>query len=191
MCFVELPPGEVAVRREPLLVRLGIELGVGHMRGVGQHDDALDRLQLIAKLFDDRKERQVDEEHAVFCVVDDPGDLLGKEPRVDGVIDAAEAEQPVPDLEVPPCVPGKRRGAVAELETVPVEAAGDAPSAGVHLAIVGPVDRPLDRPRDHLAIAVLDRGVVDDLVTKQRPFLHQSAHRSLPRCGDFSLSPAE
>ena len=70
------PPGEIGVGREPFLVGLGVERCFRHVRGVGQHDDLFDRLQLVAKLLHDRQEGQVDEEHPVFGVVDDPGDLV-------------------------------------------------------------------------------------------------------------------
>ena len=54
------------------------------------------------------KVRSVDQ-RAVFRMVDDPGDLLGKQPRIDGVVDRADAENAVPRLEVAPGVPGERR----------------------------------------------------------------------------------
>ena len=58
----------------------------------------------------------------VFGVVDDVGDLLGEQARVERVVDRADAHDAVPGLQVAPGVPGQRRDAVAELDAVPVEA---------------------------------------------------------------------
>jgi hypothetical protein len=105
------------------------------------------------------------------------------------VIDRPDAERAVPDLEMPPRVPGERRGAVSHSYAVTVEALRDPARPAAHVAIVGAMDRPLHRARDHGAIAVLDRRVVDELVAEQRPFLHQSTHRFLPLFpGLFSFS---
>ena len=54
-------------------------------------------------------------------MIDDLGDLLGEQARIDGVVDRADAGDAVPGLEVPPGVPGERRDAVAELDAVALE----------------------------------------------------------------------
>src|SRR5262245_59787182 len=38
------------------------------------------------------------------------------------------------------------------------------------------MDRPLDRARHHRPLAVIDGGMVDDAMAKQRPILHQPEH---------------
>ena len=91
------------------------------MRGVGEDDVALDGRQLVGELFQQRHEGEVDDHHAVFGVIDDPGDLVGEQPRIDRVIDRADAEDAVPGFQVPPGVPGQRRHPVAELDAVLVE----------------------------------------------------------------------
>ena len=80
-------------------------------------------LQPVGELFQQRHEGQVDEHHAVFGVIDDPADLLGEQPRIDGVVDRADAEDAVPGFQMPPGVPGERRDAVAELDAVAAPAA--------------------------------------------------------------------
>ena len=83
------------------------------------------RRQLVGELFQQRHEGEVGHHHAVLGVIDDPDDLLGKQPRIDGVVDRADAEDAVPGFEMPPGVPGQRRDAVAELDAVAVEALRD------------------------------------------------------------------
>ena len=181
--LVEVAPGEIVVRREPLLIGLNFERRRRHVRGVGQHDHPLDRRDAVADLLHDRQEARVDEEQPVLGIVDDPGDLLGEEARIDGVVDGAEAEQAVPDLHVAPMVPGERRGTLAELEPVRIEPLCHPERSRAQRPIVGAVNRPFDRARDDLALAMMLCRVIDQLVAKQRPILHQPAHRSLPFLG--------
>ena len=125
--LVELLPGEVAVDlADPILVGDGVlELGRRHVRAVGQNDVALNRRQTIGDRLHQRHEGQVDQHDPVFGVVDDPGDLLGEQARIDGVIDPADAGDAVPGFEMAIAVPGERRDAVAELDPVAIESLGD------------------------------------------------------------------
>ena len=118
--FVKGFPVEVAVDvGDPLLVGHGVlQRGRRHMRGVGQHHVCLDRFQLVGDFFQDRHEGEIDKDHTIFRMVDDPDDLLGEQPRIDGVIDGADAHDAVPGLEMPPAVPGQRRHPIAELDAV-------------------------------------------------------------------------
>ena len=111
---------------------------------------------LSAMLFQERHERQVGDHHAVFGVIDDPGDLLGKQPRIDGVVDRADAEDAVPGFQVPPGVPGQRRDAVAELDAVALQPLRHLERALADLGIVRGVDRAFDRARHDRALAVVD-----------------------------------
>jgi len=49
---------------------------------IGEGDIGLHRLQERRDLLNQRRKRGVEEQDFVFGVIDDPGDLLGKEPRV-------------------------------------------------------------------------------------------------------------
>ena len=128
-------PGEIAVDLgDPVLVGDRVlQRGLRHMRGVGEHDVALDGGQLVGDLFQQRHEGEVGDQHAVLGVIDDPDDLLGEQPRIDGVIDRADAEDAVPGLQVPPGVPGQRRHPVAELDAVLVEPLRHLQRAGADL----------------------------------------------------------
>jgi hypothetical protein len=96
---------------------------------VGEHDVALDGRQLVGELFQERHEGEVGHHHAVFGVVDDPGDLLLNQARVDRVVDGADADDAVPGFEMPPRVPGERRDPVARPDAVAREALRHLPGA--------------------------------------------------------------
>src|SRR6185312_1549448 len=77
-------------------------------------------------------------------------------------------------------VPGQRGDAVAELDAIAREALGDFQRAGAQIAIADAMDRAFDEPRDHLLVAVLHTGEIDDLVNDQRPILHLAQHEQPP-----------
>ena len=176
--LVERFPGEVAVGAgEPFLIGHGVaQAGLRHVGGIGQHDVALDGGELVGELFEQRHEGQVGEETPALGVIDDPDDLLGKQPRIDGVIDGADPENAVPRLQVPPGVPAERRHAVAQLDAVALEALRHLERACPDVGVIGGVDRSLDGARNHRPVAVVARGVIDHAVAQQRPVLHQSEH---------------
>src|SRR5690606_24020154 len=99
---------------------------------------------------------------AVFGMIDDPCDLLGKQPRIDGVVDRADAEDAVPGFEMAPRVPGQRGDAVAGADPVAVEPLGKLERPRANFSIAGGVDGAFDRARDHAALRVLNCGMVDD-----------------------------
>ena len=185
--FVEAFPGEIGIDlADPVLVGDRVlQRRLRHVRGVGEHDVALDGRQLVGDLFQQRHEGEVDHHHAVLGVIDDPDDLVGKQPRVDGVIDRADAEDAVPGFHVPPGVPGQRRHPVAELDAVLVQPLRHLERALADLPVVRRVDRAFDRARDDRPAAVLDRGMVDDAMAQQRPILHQTEHGVPP--GRFEI----
>jgi hypothetical protein len=71
---------------------------------------------------------------------------------------------------------------VARLDPQGQQGVGHPLGALVDRAVGGADDRPLDRAGDDLARAVPLGGVVDDLVDRQGPVLHQALHR--PRSPD-------
>ena len=176
--LVELAPFEVAVFvRDPVLVGDRVlQRGLRHVRGVGEDDVALDQRQLVGDFFQQRHESEVGDHHAVAGMIDDPHDLVGEQPRIDGVIDRADAEDAVPGLQVTPGVPGQRRHPVAELDAVLFQPLRHFLGALADLGVIGLDDRPLDRARNDLALAVIFGGMVDDAMEQQRPVLHQAEH---------------
>ena len=94
---------------------------VRHMRGVGEHDVALDRRQPVGELFQQRHEGEIGHHHAILGVIDDPCDLVGEQARVDGVIDRADPHDAVPGFDMAEGVPGERRDPVAEAYAVALQ----------------------------------------------------------------------
>jgi hypothetical protein len=169
----------------PAAVGLGDPLLVGdrvsercrrHVGGVGEDDVALDARQLVGELFQQRHEREVGHDHAVLGVIDDPGDLVGKQPRVDGVVDGADAGDAVPGFQVAPGIPGEGRHPVARLDAIAHQALRHLLGPGADIRIGRGVDRPLDRARDDAAPAVIGRRMIDHAMNQQRPVLHQPEH---------------
>ena len=121
--LVKVLPLELAVGfRDPVLIGDRVlQRGLRHMRLVGEHDVALDARQLVGDLFQDRHEGDVGHHHAVLRMIDDPGDLVGEQPRIDGVADRADSHDAVPGFEMAPGVPGDGGDAVAELDAVAIE----------------------------------------------------------------------
>ena len=86
----------------------------------------LDRGQLICDPLHQLDEGEVDEQDAVFRVVDDVDDLLREEPRVHRVQHGAHARDAVEELQVAIAVPGERADPVAVPDTEPCHDVGDA-----------------------------------------------------------------
>ena len=180
--FVKVLPLELAVGfRDPVLIGDRVlQRGLRHVRLVGEHDVAFDARQLVGDLFQDRHEGDVGHHHAILRMVDDPGDLVGEQPRIDGMADRADPHDAVPGFEMAPGVPGDGGDAVAELDAVAIEPLRDFQRACMNFGVIGAMNGTFDRPRDDLLRAVILRRVFDNPVAKQRPVLHQSEHTHFP-----------
>src|SRR5262249_45455162 len=116
-----------------------------HMSSISEHDIALDRGKTRCKLFHQWHKGEVEQHDPIFGVVDDPGDLVRKEPGVDGVIDRSDAEDSIPALRVTPAVPWQGRDPVGELDAVLGEPLGHPEGTRPDVLIVGRVYWSLDR----------------------------------------------
>ena len=115
-------------------------------------DVALHRRQLACDLLDDRHEGRVEEDDLVFGVIDDPGDLLGEQARVQRVQTAPMPMAPYQTSMWRVGVPGQRRDAVAGLDAALPAARWRACLARRQmLAVGGARDRPLDGAGHDLA----------------------------------------
>lgn len=83
------------------------------MCAIGHHDIGVDRLELGRELADQRREGHIEEQHPVLGVVDDVDDLLGEEPRVDGVHDRPGARHAEVQRQVAIAVPRECRDPVS------------------------------------------------------------------------------
>ena len=175
-------PLELAVGfRDPVLVGDRVlQRGLRHVRLVGEHDVALDARQLVGDLFQDRHEGDVGHHHAVLRMIDDPGDLVREQARIDGMADRADPHDAVPGFQMAPGVPGDGGDAVAELDAVAVQPLRDFQRAIVNFGVIGAMNRAFDRPRDDLLRSMISRRVFDNPVAQQRPILHQAKHTHVP-----------
>ena len=73
-------------------------------------------LSMRRQLLHQRQEHRIDEQPGVLGVVDDEGDLLREQARIDGVADRADAGDAVVELEMAVVVPGERRDAIADAD---------------------------------------------------------------------------
>jgi hypothetical protein len=108
-------------------------------------------------------------------VVGDIGDLLGKQARVDGVADGADAGDGEVELEVAVAVPGERRHPVARLDAEANQGIGQAADALARLGIAVAVQAAFHGLRHHLDIGIDFGGVVDHAGDQQRPVHHHAA----------------
>ena len=111
------------------------------------------------ELLDERHESQVEADVAILGVIDDVGDLLGKEPRIDGVHDGTHSGDAVIELEMPEAVPGERADAISLPDAEPSQRLGNLPSAPVHIRVRVPVNPALHSPRHDFRIAMTEEVV--------------------------------
>ena len=176
--LIELRPGKIAIGfgDVALIGNHILQRCLGHVRIVRQDDDTFEAGDLGGNHLQQLDEGEIDEEHLVFGVVHDPGDLVGKQPGIERVVDRPDTQNAVPGLEMTPCVPGHRGDTIAHPAAIPVEALSKLERASANLCIVGSVERTFDRSRHDLPLSVVDSRMIDDLVAEQRPFLHHSKH---------------
>ncbi len=148
-----------------------------------QGDDPLHRGRLVHALQEQGRELGVGEDHPVLGVVDDPADLVGMQAGIEGVAHRPDAHDPVPDLKMPPGVPGQGRHPVARPDAHGQQGVGHLLGPPVDLGIAGADDRPLERAGDHLAAPMPLGRMVENPVDRQRPALHHSEHSDPPERG--------
>ena len=180
--FIEGLPLEISIDlRDPILIGDRVlQRGLRHVRLVREHHIAFDAGQLVRDFFQDRHEGEIGHHHAILRMVDDPGDLVGKQPRIDGVTDRADPHDAIPGFKMAPGIPGDGGDAVAELDAVAVEPLRNLQRALVDFGVIGAMDGTFDRSRNDLLRAMDCCGVFDNPVTQQRPVLHQSKHTLVP-----------
>ena len=147
------------------------------MRAVGHGHDVANARQLGQQLLDRGQQVEVDEQELVLGVIDDVDDLLGEQARVDGVADRTHAGDAVIQLEMPVAVPGQGADAVARLDAQRRERLRHLlrPHPGISVGIA--VEAAFQGPRYDFSVAVIEGGVLDELLDQQRPILHEAEHR--------------
>ncbi len=79
--------------------------GIRHMRRIGHDDDAFDIGNLIGNAFKHRHKGQIGKDKLIFGMVDDIDQLLGKQARIERVIDATNAGNAIPSFNMAVRVP--------------------------------------------------------------------------------------
>ena len=79
-----------------------------------------------------------------------------------------------------PGIPRDGGDAITEFDAFAIEPLRDFQRAGANFGVIGPMNGTLDRSRDHLALAMDLRRMIDDPMTQHGPVLHQTAHSNVP-----------
>ena len=104
LCEADALPADSGIPRDA---------GVRRQRiGLAERDPILHRRALRGDGLHQRQEGHVEAEDAVLGIVDDPGELVGRQARIDGMHDTAAAADAEIELEMAVPVPGERRHAV-------------------------------------------------------------------------------
>jgi len=119
-----------------------------------------------------RQEAEVEAQHAVFGMVDDPAQLVGVQARVDRMQNTARAADPVVELQVAVAVPREGADPLAEREPCGIEGVGHLARARRHRAPAGPVDVAFDPARHDFGVAVLPVGEFEQRGDQERLILH-------------------
>ena len=181
--LVKLRPVEGArLRREQGFIAQQIgNGGLRHVRLVRHRHPAPDAGADRRELFDQGHEAEVKQHIAVLGVVDDIGELVREQARVDGVADRAHARHSEISLEMTVAVPGQCANALGLAHAQRRQRLGQLPGALVRRAIGAAVDRaaavlvgPLDRARHNFGVAVMPIRVRDERRNQQRHIHHQT-----------------
>ena len=125
---------------------------------------------------DQRGEAAVHEQDFVLRMIDDVGDVVRVQARVDGVADRLHPRRGVVDLQMAIAVPGQRADAVAgadaQLLQHPDQSAGTRFDIAPGIAMGGV----LVRAGHHLAGSMMARGMGQDRGNHQPMRLHQAEH---------------
>ena len=144
------------------------------------------------ELFDERKEREIEEDQPVFRMVDDVRELVEEEPGIDRVDDRFHPGHRVIELEVAIPVPGERADALAGRDAEAPEGARKPARPGMGVAVRVAVDRSFDRARHDLGVAMAAIRVADERRDQQGAVHHQTEHgRGLAIDGNDAVQYAE
>ncbi len=141
-------------------------------------DDDLVGVHLLVKTLVDRHEHVVDHQEAVLGVVHDVGEVLGRQPRVEGVDDSSRQRNGEVRLEVTSVVPGERRDPIAGPQAHPRERVRELLHALVELAVGGAVNGLVRPARDDLGPRIVAPGALEQRVQRQVVVHHLAVHDS-------------
>ena len=144
--------------------------------GIAQGHPAFHRGTFAVHCCNQWCERGVETHHRVFSVVDDPGQLLRVQARVQRVQHALRAADTKVQLQVAVAIPGQGGHAVAVGQLVGIQCIGNLARTLGHLRPVGTVNVALHSARHDFTVRVVAFGVLDERRNEQRVVLHLSKH---------------
>jgi hypothetical protein len=101
------------------------------MGRVAQHHDGLDGVRdLGGNRTDQPGEADIDEQHLIPGVIDDVGDVVRMQPRIDGVADRLHPRGGVVNLQMAIAVPGEGADPVLRADAQPLHHPHQPPGAG-------------------------------------------------------------
>ena len=164
--------------RDQLLV---VPVALGRRAVVGDHDHVLHG-DAVADLLEGLEQRAVDEERAVGGVVDDVGQLVGVQARVERVHHRAAQRHGEVELQVAVLVPAERRDAVAGLDAERCEGVRELARAAREVGVAVAVDAAVGEAADELVVRELGRGALEEHGEREGMVVaHQAVqHRRAP-----------
>ena len=172
--LVEVRPFEARLLgRQQSLVGEGLTQGGGI--ALPGDDDGLDRLEVVLDGGQERDERGVDDYHAVLGVVHDIGQLLDREPDVQGVQHRSHAGDGEVGLQVALVVPAEGAHAVTLFDPEAGERGRQPLGPGRHLGERGRAV-PARLHGDDGAVPVDLLAVPEDVADQERGVLHGALH---------------
>ena len=140
------------------------------------HDDHMAHgRHLVHQRPQDRQQRTVGEDHFVFGVVGDVGDLFGEQPDVQRVQHPARARRSEVQLEVTVGVPCERRHSARGGDAEVVECAAEAPGPLCPAPVVGALDAGSGCGHD-LLVREQRLGAFNERVQGERLVHHRRVH---------------
>jgi hypothetical protein len=92
----------------------------------------------------------------------DISDVVGRQPRIEGVADRSHAGNRVVEFEMTVAVHGHRRNAVAECDAKSAQHAHQAPASALQRGVSGSNDAAVLAAGDDLTLRMMTRRVSDD-----------------------------
>ena len=143
------------------------------MGPVSQNDDSLHRGQAGQQFSHQLGKREVNEQHAVFGVVDDELQLVRKKPGVNRVANRSQSGNRVPGFQVPVRVPGQRANTFVSLQAKVQKRIGQPARALERCPVVLAMNPALNGMRDDLLLAMPAPGMLQNGYQVERLLLHQ------------------
>ena len=141
---VGLSTEEVLIGEEAREVRVG--------NGVVQDDDRRQITHDVAHLRQQGEEVGIDQDGLVVSVLQNEGQLLGRQPDIERVQDTARARNSEVRLKMPGAVPGQCPHGSRPIQLQVVEPMHEPLGAKTHLGVGGPFERAVGATRDDLGI---------------------------------------